>query len=495
MIVGQIVDGNSERIVIRKDSNAALELGSLIACEEKDGTTIYQVYNLMHGSQLSKESIEFMAGMMSEGHGFEIFERNLRNYILAEAKPLIRSDNRIPKKLPELLTEVRDVESKDFSFLEERDLFIGYLRNGSRTIRERKICLDGKNALTHHILISATTGRGKSNLVKVMLWDLLDKNYCGVLVLDAHDEYYGRNSTGLKDKDGSTKLLYYSIAPMRGSSTLVFNLSSIKPNHLESVSEFSQAQHEAMYTIYSKFKERWLEWLLSFDESKLSSIEKERGMVHGIRIETILVLIRRLSIILDSRVFSKDLGKAALKDICDALEQGEKVIIDTSEISAAQELLIGNMIADEMLYRYKKYKMDDTLKGKPVVAFIIEEAPRVLSDATGIFPTIAREGRKFGIGLIAITQMCSLIPKEILANMNTKIIMGTEMNSEREAVISSAPQDLSKDSRTIASLDKGEAIVSSIFSKFAVPVNVPLFEEVANESGKEKENYRMKFIG
>ncbi|MDY6985545.1 MAG: ATPase, partial [Candidatus Thermoplasmatota archaeon] len=165
------------------------------------------------------------------------------------------------------------------------------------------------------------------------------------------------------------------------------------------------------------------------------------------------------------------------------------------EISAAQELLIGNMIADEMLYRYKRYKMDDTLKEKPVVAFIIEEAPRVLSEATGIFPTIAREGRKFGIGLIAITQMCSLIPREILANMNTKIIMGTEMNSEREAVISSAPQDLSKDSRTIASLDKGEAIVSSIFSKFAVPVNVPLFEEVAKENRKEKESYRMKFVG
>jgi hypothetical protein len=51
------------------------------------------------------------------------------------------------------------------------------------------------------------------------------------------------------------------------------------------------------------------------------------------------------------------------------------------------------------------------------------------------------------------------------------------MSSERKAIISSSPQDLSNDNRTIASLDKGEAIVSSIFTNFAVPVQIPLFEE------------------
>lgn len=493
MIVGQVVDGNSERIVVRKSSRAALELGSLIACDDEDGTTIYQVYNLMHGTQLSRQGIEFMAGMMSEGEGFEIFERSMRNYILAEAKPLIRSDNRIPKRLPELLSNVREVENTDFSFMQDNSLFLGYLRDGSRTI-ERRVCLDGNEALTHHMLISATTGRGKSNLVKVMLWELLEKEYCGILVLDAHDEYYGRNGPGLKDK-AAGRLSYYSIAPVRGSLSLVFNLSLIKPSHLESIAEFSQAQQEAMYTVHSLYKERWLGWLMDFDESRLDREERQRGMTHGIRIETLLVLQRRLNLILDPRIFSREIGSSTLKDICSSLEDGRKVIVDTSEISSQQELLIGNMIAEEMLHRYRHYKMEGTLERRPVVAFIVEEAPRVLSQATGIFPTIAREGRKFRIGLIAITQMCSLIPKEILANMNTKVIMGTEMNSEREAVISSAPQDLSKDGRTIASLDRGEAIVSSIFSKFAVPVNVPLFEDLAKNDESKKGGQRIKLIG
>lgn len=103
------------------------------------------------------------------------------------------------------------------------------------------------------------------------------------------------------------------------------------------------------------------------------------------------------------------------------------------------------------------------------------------SGGGNIYGTIAREGRKFKIGLIAITQLSSVIPRPILANMNTKIILGNEMSLERSAIIDSASQDLSDDNRIIASLDKGEAIVSSVFTKFAVPIYTPEFNKFTKE--------------
>jgi len=54
-------------------------------------------------------------------------------------------------------------------------------------------------------------------------------------------------------------------------------------------------------------------------------------------------------------------------------------------------------------------------------------------------------------------------------------------------VIESAAQDLSQDGRNIASLDKGEALVTSTFTKFAVPIKIPLFSkyvEKMNEKNK-----------
>ena len=80
-------------------------------------------------------------------------------------------------------------------------------------------------------------------------------------------------------------------------------------------------------------------------------------------------------------------------------------------------------------------------------------------------------------------QTCAL-PISILANMNTKIILGNEMKQEREAIIASASQDLSEDDKNIASLDKGEAIITSIFVPFAMPIKIPLFEDIVKEKGK-----------
>jgi hypothetical protein len=70
--------------------------------------------------------------------------------------------------------------------------------------------------------------------------------------------------------------------------------------------------------------------------------------------------------------------------------------------------------------------------------------------------------------------------------MNTNLILGLEMAPERQAIIESASQDLSDDSRTIAALDVGEALISSNFIKFATPVKIPLFKGVKIKETKRE---------
>lgn len=71
------------------------------------------------------------------------------------------------------------------------------------------------------------------------------------------------------------------------------------------------------------------------------------------------------------------------------------------------------------------------------------------------------------------------------------------MNTERNAIIESASQDLSSDSRSIASLDKGEAIISSNFGRFAIPVKIPFFDDVVKKQIEEnkKNKYSKDFQG
>ena len=275
----------------------------------------------------------------------------------------------------------------------------------------------------------------------------------------------------------------------------------IKPQHFDGVVDFSDAQRQALNLYYKYFGKTWIEAII---------LEKKpEGIVF--RDDTLAVVKRRLLYLLDleftsSQLFCRGIfdlkaGESAIADICRELENGNIVIIDTSNFSGAVEILIGSLITTEIFNKYRYYKMNGILDQKPVISIILEEAPRVLGKevlekGSNIFSTIAREGRKFKIGIAAITQLPSLIPREILANMNTKIILGIEMKPERQAIIESASQDLSDDDRTIASLDIGEALVSSNFAKFALPVSIPFFEEFAKKDlNLDKENNVKKEFG
>ena len=355
------------------------------------------------------------------------------------------------------------------------------------------VYLDGEKILSHHILIAGTTGRGKSVLVSNILWNSIIGDYCGILVLDPHDEYYGRNKLGLKDHQSKGKIVYYTSknAPI-GTNTLKINLEAIKPHHFDGVVEFSDAQRQCLNLYYKEYNDKWIESVI---------LEKPLSIKDAFKSDTLAVVKRRLLYLLDlefqnnqlscNGIFQLNSGFTTISDISKHLEDGKIVIVDTSSFSGSVELLIGSLIANELFNKYKYYKMNGMLNSKPVISIVLEEAPRVLGkeileSGPNIFSTIAREGRKFKVGLTAITQLPSLIPREILANINTKIILGIEMKPERQAIIESASQDLSDDDRTIASLDIGEALVTSNFLKFVTPISIPDFEDVVKNSKKEE---------
>jgi hypothetical protein len=195
-------------------------------------------------------------------------------------------------------------------------------------------------------------------------------------------------------------------------------------------------------------------------------------------------------------IFKLNGHETTVDNILRSLEEGKTVVIDTSLLGGKEEIFVATIIVDYLFKRYKRYKYNGTLENYPIITIVIEEAPRVIGKKVleareNIFGTIAREGRKFNIGLTAITQLPSVIPREILANMNTKIILGNEMGPERRAIIESAAQDLSDNDQNIASLDKGEAIVTSNFAKFAIPIKIPLFSEMIKGDRKKEKNKKV----
>ncbi|MBI2971767.1 MAG: ATP-binding protein [Candidatus Aenigmarchaeota archaeon] len=489
-IVGQVVRGDFAEVVVRQKSGEEIEIGDLLVADTTNGYIILEAFDLAYGSQIGELSRELISGMALEGYErAPLYDEAMANYTIARLKPLVLVANgreRIPKVLPKFFSHIRQVTPQDLAFLAKpaNPLYVGTVRSGSKELGV-DVTLDGRKVLTHHVLVAATTGRGKSNLVKVLASSITQGGYCSLLIFDPHDEY----------TSALPQCVSYSVKPKLGGCSLVFSLDALKPQHLEDLSSFTDAQQQALSAYYKEHGDSWIRELV------LST--KNEADRFGIHPGTLAAVQRKFNVLLGIRavngalqcegIFSETSGKTTLADICRELESGTSVIINTSLISGELEVIASSMIAKEAFSRYKKCKIDGTLEKKPIISVVLEEAPRVLNkdalEKGNIFATIAREGRKFNVGLLAITQLPGLIPKEILANLNTKIILGTELASERNAVIESAAQDLSRDDRNIASLDVGEAIITSNFTRFAVPVKIPLFRK------QEKPQEKIRFSG
>lgn len=506
MAKGQIISGDYAKILIRQKSDEMLELGELLIVDQDDTHILLQVYDLHFGSQISQQNLELISGMrLEENEEFNFMEPELRNYTVAVAKSLLTIHGgtaSICKNLPPFFAEVREIKYDDLRFLEKpvHPLFMGQLRSGSQAI-DVPIYLKGDDVISHHILVAATTGRGKSNLTSCILWSLLNDTYAGILVLDPHDEYYGRSGLGLKDHPYNIHVNYYTpVNPPPGTNSLKINLKSLKPGHF-SFFNFSDPQRQAARAFYSTYR---TDWILSIILEKELNVDFNDATLNVLRrrLMNILNIDERNGSLYCKGIFDTHAGETTVADICKALQNKSIVIVDTSHFSSDVELLIGNMVASEVFKEYKNFKITGDLKQKPPISIVLEEAPRVLGKdvldkGPNIFSSIAREGRKFKIGLFAITQLPSLIPKDILANMNTKIILGIEMSNERQSIIESAAQDLSNDSRAIASLDRGEAIITSNFARFATPVKIPLFSDLVKETQNKhvKKKYAQSFSG
>ena len=495
-IIGQLIAGDASKLIIRIKSNQNVELGQLLIIETPEEKFLLQVFDLSFASQISDQNRELIAGMNLEEDNLEIMDISLRNYTLAIAKPILTITNttKTCKKLPPFFSHVRALATDDLTFLTtpENPFFLGTLRSGSTSLNQ-PLRLNGTDILSHHVLIPASTGKGKSNLMSCLLWDITSHNYAGMLVLDPHDEYYGRTSLGLKDHPNKDKVRYYTPAnPPPGAKSLKFNLEQIKPEHFQGAIGFSDPQKMCLYSYHKKFQTQWIKKLIA--EEKIEGVQYHQDTIAVVKRK----LITLLSLDIDENktlscqgIFDETAGKNTISDITNDLEAARTVIIDTSYFGGSLEILIGTIITQEIFDKYKYHKKTGILDSKPTISIVLEEAPRVLGknvleQGSNIFETLAREGRKFKVGLIAITQLPSEIPKNILANMNTKIILGLEMNSERQAVIESSPQDLSQDTRTIASLEKGEALVTSTFTKCALPIKIPLFEEFVKQTKSQQ---------
>lgn len=357
-------------------------------------------------------------------------------------------------------------------------------------------------------MVFAQSGFGKTNLMKVLLYHIVGDNTFGKLVFDLNGEYFSKTASGtvgLGDVDEQAirgNLLVYSdrkIAKPKGYTHAgKVQVNTHKHMTVGDILNFSAGFSEVMKSFLLYLDDNQVEDFIKKIDAYCDSPQalyrdfpdffgkKEEGedkkgdkSARG----TIMAIRKRIRHFIDEGGVHSSTS-TLLEDTFKALKQGRTVVIDLSLRDAVDASIISTMIVRK-LFEDNKHNYTEA-KAEQVIPCIIvvEEAQNVLSDehvrtAANPFVRIAKEGRKFGIGLVAITQRPSAISEEIRSQAENFFSFYMGNSDDIKALVKS---NINYDG-VISSFIQRETIPGNLYfvtssHPFVIPIRVVEFDKL-----------------
>jgi len=398
------------------------------------------------------------------------------------------SVNRSPIK-PNGEVKFCDEEILNNIFYVQNGLNIGHLL----TRKNVRVYLDTNKLVSRHFAVLSITGGGKSNTVAVLCKELGKKN-ASLIILDPHGEY---STLYHEDLEGKVKVIHPTVNPSILSPEELSDLIGLEKDDFDKRVYLEYAYH----TIKKEFPNiggmEFIEKLgnLLYEWSKSAEVgweikyynplkrkydRRKAGEKDFIAIISLYDIIGKFMI--DFALYIGD------KDMIEEFEIGKINVVNLSGLEINQMTTLVSFIAKHVLSKrvlYLKSLKDinspnerirtiaisnlKTIKKhykiviKPLL-LIVEEAHIFIpineqTSASLWLGKIAREGRKFGVGLGLVSQRPKQLHPDVLSQTNTKIILKI-VEPEDQKYIQRASEELGEDlAKDLASLGIGEAII------------------------------------
>jgi hypothetical protein len=423
--------------------------------------------------------------------------------------------------LPELTAKCRYPEEKEYDAIlsagiEQSDeaIKIGSLAIGDEVVDVLKVKFDKKKFLTirknsngeieevigRRTAILARTGFGKSNLSKVVLYHL-GKLGIPVLVSDLNGEYAFSSSQGkgLADIPGlRERLVVFTNRRPEGYEDvfirpLKMDFSKLPPWEVSYLIDSTQQLAGVKQFPYIK-KDAWESFIKdTYEPAKSEDIyEADRKVGEFIDSDKVKDIIKdsnsrravswRLRMLL-RELHEKDAPNIA-QEVLYHLANNLIVVMDLSliRVEMAQDILgaILNKIFD-----YNKESFTGNRKALIPSITVLEEAQNVLSekaisDEGSIFVRYTKEGRKYGLSLVYITQQPGSVDNTILSQTDNYFVMHVLNNEDIKALVKANNHYDGIISRFLQNeaLQGNAYIYSSPYQPYIFPAKVDHFDEI-----------------
>jgi DNA helicase HerA-like ATPase len=322
------------------------------------------------------------------------------------------------------------------------------------------------------------TGAGKSNTVSVIVDGLLRVNG-SVLIFDMHSEYVN-TEFGM----GKVNVIKPQINPLYLSFAELKKLSNIPSNAYVQERYFRKAYKSAQKTLTKGLTTG--KDFLGLIEGKLESwiVEAEADSEGNSGNSTNAADKKSITDVLNKLQHMRDkygnILSLEARDVTDNIELGKANIMDLGPVDEFASDVIVSHVLRNVLKSRKEYLRTGNGIGFPIFT-ILEEAhilaPQNRTTESKLWISrIAREGRKFGVGLCLVSQSPKSLDSDALSQANNMIILRLVEPTDQNHV-QRASESLSDDLiAQLPSLNIGEAIVLGLMTKIPTLVKVDEFQ-------------------
>jgi hypothetical protein len=389
---------------------------------------------------------------------------------------------------------------------------IGHLCIGEEIHKDKgEILFDVQRLRERRTMVFAQSGFGKTNLVKVLLYHIIGDTSYGKLIFDLNGEYFlkGQKTLGLGNIDEQKirdNLVVYSDRKIDdyykghfiyGGEVL---LNMHKHLTISDILSFSTGFSDVMksFLLYLD-DEGVVDFIPRIDEyvddpSQLHraypdffAAPKRPGEEDKSAKKTVAAIRKRVRHLIDEGKGLHSQQSNLIEDVFKYLKQGKTVVIDLSLKDSTDAGIISTILVRKLFEHNKTYftsnKPDDVIE----TVIFVEEAQNVLSDElvrtnANPFVRCAKEGRKFRLGMVAITQRPSAISEEIRTQAENFFSFYMGNSDDIRALIKS---NINYDG-VISSFIQRETIPGNLYMvtsdrAFTVPVRVIEFEKLIKD--------------
>ncbi|UCE45388.1 MAG: ATP-binding protein [Methanobacteriota archaeon] len=425
-------------------------LGQVSEIERKTNLTTDGVKSMRHGAPVEIEEKE-IATVSIVGY------RDDRNLLQAPRTPLLAGEE-VYRAQEELIKDVVGIKEHT-----DTGAYVGLLSG-----HDVRVELDINLLVQKHVCILSKTGGGKSYCSGALIEEFM-KQKVTVCVIDPHGEYSSMRKKGsikkthrdfhIKPRGYADKILEFATDTNlnKHAHPLKFTLHNLDARDILGLTNTKNVRS------YLTMLRRAIDTLRDTKEN--FSIADIIAVLEANNEQSSGALITELEYLNEIEVFAEQGTK-----IDELIQKGKTTIINLRGTPPDMQELIVNRIGNALFELRKVGKI-------PPMMLVVEEAHNFCPQqgqvaCSKVFRTVASEGRKFGLGLLVISQRPAKVDKNVLSQCNTQIILKVNNPNDIKAIASSIEGLTEGMEEEIQRLPIGTAIVTG------GGVSMPLFVDI-----------------